>query len=61
MSSKNIEVEKVLLTVMANKNINGDINIEWEFGENINTYYLIGILEVIKQQLIDTACDEDDE
>ena len=48
---------KTLLNVES-KEIEGKHVIGWQFGKEINAYYLIGVLEVIKQELIDTINDE---
>ena len=48
-------ISKDLLTVKAlteNKN-RTDIKAVWKYGENINIFYLLGILETIKADLLE--------
>ena len=53
-------VEKVLLEVTM-KEVNGNKVINWNYGDRLNCYFLIGVLETIKAELIDEIEDSTDE
>jgi len=48
-----IKIQKQLLNVYSELNEDGKLMFYWEFGEKVNSYILIGMLEDIKQSLLD--------
>ncbi len=58
----NIEIKNQLLTVYSQLHPEtGRPVINWEFGKNVNAYFLIGILEDIKLDLLACIENESDE
>ena len=53
----NIKVRKVLLEVYAEQRDDGTPIVNWEYGEELKCWSLIGILETIKKELLDTVDD----
>ena len=51
---------KTLLNVES-KEVDGQVVLDWTFGENINAYYLIGVLHVIEEALVRCIEDETNE
>lgn len=46
-------MKKLLLAVWMEGSDIDSLKVHWEFGEKVNAYFLIGVLEDIKQVLID--------
>lgn len=53
--SEDIQLKKVLLEVYLELREDGTPIVNWEFGENLNCWSFIGILETIKKELLDTV------
>lgn len=49
---------KKILEVYSYVGEDGKAKIDWKFGENLNCYFLIGLLEDIKKGLLDDIDDQ---
>ncbi|MCK9545005.1 MAG: hypothetical protein M0R03_23565 [Novosphingobium sp.] len=52
-----INVRKVLLEVYADVRDDGTPIVNWEYGEGLKCWSLVGVLETIKKELLDTVDD----
>lgn len=60
IEKEDIEVRKKLLTIYLIPD-KDDMMIDFEFGENVNTFFTIGVLEYVKDVLLSSIEDGENE